>query len=97
LGDGHPAAPANVFSRVARGRVPSGRRAPHEKTYAIKRTWYERGGPMPNEYVDRILRESGLDNLLEVLAERLAPTDLQSLLLEVYWRRVCAVFERNVV
>ena len=37
---GHPAAPANFFSRVARGRVPSGRRAPHEKTYVIKRTWY---------------------------------------------------------
>jgi hypothetical protein len=29
------------FSRVARGRVPSGRRAPHEKTDVIKRTWYQ--------------------------------------------------------
>lgn len=41
--------------------------------------------------VDRIVRESGVPDLLEVLAERLAPTDLQSLLLEVYRRRAATV------
>jgi hypothetical protein len=35
----------------------------------------------------RILRQSGVADLLEVLGERLAPTDLQSLLLEVYRKR----------
>lgn len=42
---------------------------------------------MAGEIVERILRESGGDELLEILAERLAPTDLQSLLMEVYRRR----------
>lgn len=42
---------------------------------------------MAGEIVERILRESGSEELLEVLAERLAPTDLQSLLMEVYRRR----------
>jgi hypothetical protein len=42
---------------------------------------------MAGEIVERILRDSGNDELLEILAERLAPTDLQSLLMEVYRRR----------
>jgi hypothetical protein len=37
--------------------------------------------------LERVVRESGVPDLLEALAERLAPTDLQSLLLEVYRRR----------
>lgn len=37
--------------------------------------------------LDRILSEAGVENLIEILAERLAPTDLQTLLLEVYRRR----------
>jgi len=39
-----------------------------------------------SDVVRRVLRESGED-LLEILSERLAPTDLQSLLLEVYRKR----------
>jgi hypothetical protein len=42
---------------------------------------------MASRPLPRILRESGVVDLLEALAERLAPTDLQSLLLEVYRRR----------
>lgn len=37
-----------------------------------------------NKIVKRIEREMGVPGLLSLLAERLAPTDLQSLLLEVY-------------
>lgn len=37
--------------------------------------------------VERIERELGIPNLVSLLAERIAPTDLQSLLLEVYRRR----------
>ena len=42
---------------------------------------------MTKGFLDRILHASGVDDLLDVLAERLAPTDLQSLLLEVYRKR----------
>jgi hypothetical protein len=42
---------------------------------------------MTKPLLDRILRESGVADLLGILGERLAPTDLQSLLLEVYRRR----------
>jgi hypothetical protein len=41
--------------------------------------------------IGRIERQVGIDGLLEVLAERLAPTDLQSLLLAAYHRRAAAV------
>jgi hypothetical protein len=41
-----------------------------------------------NPIVERIERESGVPGLVSILAERLAPTDLQSLLLEVYRRRI---------
>src|SRR5258706_580362 len=41
--------------------------------------------------LERIQREAGISELVDVLVERLAPTDLQSLLLEVYRRRVTNV------
>jgi len=37
-----------------------------------------------NKIVERIEREAGVPGLVALLAERLTPTDLQSLLLEVY-------------
>ncbi len=37
-----------------------------------------------NKIVERIEREAGLPGLPSILAERLTPTDLQSILLEVY-------------
>lgn len=37
--------------------------------------------------IDRIERDAGVPDLADVLSDRLAPTDLQSLLLEVYARR----------
>jgi len=40
-----------------------------------------------NEIVERIERQSGVPGLVSILAERLSPTDLQSLLLEVYRQR----------
>jgi hypothetical protein len=39
------------------------------------------------DLIDRIIRDSGVPEILQVLGEDLAPTDLQSLLLEVYARR----------
>ncbi|MGP3966433.1 hypothetical protein [Streptomyces sp. 6N223] len=41
--------------------------------------------------LDRVLRQAGVPGLLETLAEHLPPTDLQTLLLEVYRRRAAAV------
>lgn len=41
--------------------------------------------------LERIQREAGISELIDVLAQRLAPTDLQSLLLEVYRRRTARV------
>lgn len=46
---------------------------------------------MHNPIVERIQREASLPDLLDVLAARLDPTDLQSLLLEVYRRRAAAI------
>jgi hypothetical protein len=46
---------------------------------------------MAQPVIERILRESGMDGLLELLAQRLSPSDLQSLLLEVYRRRAAQV------
>lgn len=37
-----------------------------------------------NRIVERIVQEAGVPDLLSILAEKLSPTDLQSLLLEVY-------------
>ncbi len=42
---------------------------------------------MSDEIIARVVRESGVPDLLDVLAERLVPSDLQSLLIEVYRRR----------
>jgi hypothetical protein len=41
--------------------------------------------------VERVQREAGVADLVEILAERISPTDLQSLLLEVYRRRAARV------
>ncbi|HYJ70538.1 MAG TPA: hypothetical protein VEX15_23030 [Nocardioidaceae bacterium] len=41
--------------------------------------------------LDRVLRTAGTPDLLSALAERLTPTDLQTLMLEVYRRRADAV------
>jgi hypothetical protein len=41
--------------------------------------------------IERILRETGIPELFDVLVERLNPTDLQSLLLAVYQRRAEAI------
>jgi len=38
--------------------------------------------------MNRIERDTGVPHLADILSDRLAPTDLQSLLLEVYARRV---------
>jgi hypothetical protein len=43
------------------------------------------------DVVARIVRDAGVPDLLEILGERLAPTDLQSLLLEVARRRAARV------
>jgi hypothetical protein len=43
---------------------------------------------MMDRIIERIEREAGVPGLMALLAERLEPTDLQSLLLEVYRRRV---------
>src|SRR6266849_237998 len=37
--------------------------------------------------ISRIERDTGVPHLADILSDRLAPTDLQSLLLEVYARR----------
>jgi hypothetical protein len=41
--------------------------------------------------LDRVVRAAGVPDLVEALTERLSPTDLQTLLLEVYRRRAAAV------
>jgi hypothetical protein len=41
--------------------------------------------------IERILRQTGIPDLVETLSERLNPTDLQSLLLAVYQRRAEAI------
>ena len=47
--------------------------------------------------IARIEREAEVPNLLQVLATRLAPTDLQSLLLEVHSRLARAVTPRRLL
>jgi hypothetical protein len=41
--------------------------------------------------IRRIVREAGTPELIDILAERISPTDLQSLLLEVYRRRAARI------
>lgn len=52
---------------------------------------------MTNKTLARIIREANTVDLLEVLAERLPPTDLQTLLLEVYRRRAERLQPRDVL
>jgi hypothetical protein len=46
---------------------------------------------LSDRIIERILRETGIPDLVDALAERLSPTDLQSLLLAVYQRRAKAI------
>ena len=50
-----------------------------------------------NDLLERILRESGTPNLLEILVDSLNPSDLQSLLLEVYRRRASHLTPADVL
>ena len=50
-----------------------------------------------NRIVDRIEREAGIPGLASILAEKLSPTDLQSLLLEVYRMRSKRVRPANLL
>src|SRR3954452_14245226 len=52
---------------------------------------------MTDKIVERIVRESGVADLLELLGERIAPTDLQSLLLAVFRRRAVRQTARRVL
>jgi hypothetical protein len=47
--------------------------------------------------IERIVRESEVADLVEILTNRLSPTDLQSLLLEVYRRRASRVSPRELL
>ena len=51
---------------------------------------------MPDGLIERLARETGVPNLLDALA-RLAPTDLQSLLIAVHERHAAAVTPRRLV
>lgn len=46
---------------------------------------------MPHPSLQRILKKSGVSNLIEVLTEKLTPTDLQSLLLDVYQKQAAKI------
>lgn len=52
---------------------------------------------MDDGLVERIVRESGVPGLVDVLAERLAPTDLRSLLLAVFRRRAATLSPADVL
>jgi hypothetical protein len=52
---------------------------------------------MNDPLLERIQREAGIAELIDVLVERLAPTDLQSLLLEVYRRRATSVLPSQLL
>src|SRR5262245_14699115 len=62
----------------------SGTRSDAERMDRADRTEAERR-------LDRVVRAAGVPDLVEALTERLSPTDLQTLLLEVYRRRAAAV------
>jgi hypothetical protein len=47
--------------------------------------------PGEDKLINRILRETNAPNLVDILADQLTPTDLQSLLLEVYRRRAAKI------
>jgi hypothetical protein len=50
-----------------------------------------------DKIIERISRETGVDGLVEVLSTQLSPTDLQSLLIEVYRRRAEALAPRDLL
>ena len=52
---------------------------------------------MNKAMIDRIQRETGVPDLIDVLVERLSPTDLQSLLLEVYRRRAARITPKHLL
>jgi hypothetical protein len=52
---------------------------------------------MNNKIIKRISRETGIDDLVETLATQLSPTDLQSLLIEVYRWRAEALAPRDLL
>src|SRR4051812_10556231 len=52
---------------------------------------------MTDKIIARILRESGIASLLDVLGQDLAPTDLQSLLIAVFHRRAAQQTPRRVL
>jgi hypothetical protein len=52
---------------------------------------------MSNKIIERICKETGIKELVETLSEQLSPTDLQSLLIEVYRRRAEALTPRDVL
>jgi hypothetical protein len=49
-----------------------------------------------SKIVERISRDAGIENLAQVLAEQLSPSDLQSLLIEVYKTRAQALAPSDV-
>jgi hypothetical protein len=50
-----------------------------------------------DKLIDRIEREAGIPNLTEILATRLTPTDLQSILLRVLQRRATRLTPSTVL
>jgi hypothetical protein len=52
---------------------------------------------MNDKIIERISQETGIDGLVEVLSTQLNPTDLQSLLIEVYRRRAETLALRDVL
>ena len=52
---------------------------------------------MEQKFLERIIRESGCPDVLKALTERLSGTDLQSLLLEVFRRRVADMIPRDLL
>ncbi len=54
-------------------------------------------GAMPSKITRRIASETGIPRLYSVLAEELAPSDLQSLLLEVYRARAKSANEPDIL
>lgn len=50
-----------------------------------------------SKIVERIEREAGVPDLVDILAERIAPTDLLSLLLEVFRRRAACKTPSDVL
>jgi hypothetical protein len=52
---------------------------------------------MADPLIERVQREASIPDLLDALVERLAPTDLQSLLLEVFRRRAAAITPAQLI